>query len=151
MKNLSKALGLLLMLSALLVMSDERAHAAAPPGHFTDRGDGTVFDNLTGLTWEVDFSVAQTRAAAVTYCNGLTATLPGAAWRVPTILELRSLIDDGAAPWMMDPLFPTPATQPFWSATRAARFLTYSWTVDFSTGRVDVFDGGLLGRTRCVR
>jgi len=57
---------------------------------YTDNGDGTVTDNVTGLMWEQDMG------SKIGYYDGLTkaanSTLGGHSdWRVPTIKELYSL------------------------------------------------------------
>jgi len=58
---------------------------------YTDNGDGTITDNVTGLMWEqsmgdkITFSEAFTKAEASTLANHSD-------WRVPNIKELYSLI-----------------------------------------------------------
>ena len=58
---------------------------------YTDNGDGTIMDNVTGLMWEksmgdkITFSEAFTKAEASTLANHVD-------WRVPTLKELYSLI-----------------------------------------------------------
>ena len=64
------------------------------PCSYTDNGDGTVTDNITGLTWQVDFGEKITWETAM---NGLDEfneqALGGYSdWRVPTIKELYSLV-----------------------------------------------------------
>ena len=79
---------------AALGMLTVRAHAAAPPGHFADLGDGTVRDNVTALVWQKAFAPsAMTQGAALTYCAGLA--LPGGGWRLPTVTDLQTLVDFG--------------------------------------------------------
>ncbi len=65
-------------------------YAGNQPG-YTDNGDGTITDTVTGLMWEqgfalCDFSEAESYAKAC-------VTGGYADWRVPTIKELYSLID----------------------------------------------------------
>ena len=58
---------------------------------YTDNGDGTVTDNITGLMWEQDMGVKISYEDAITKAN--TSRLGGHTdWRVPTIKELYSLI-----------------------------------------------------------
>lgn len=77
------------------------AYSSAQPG-YTDNGDGTVTDNVTGLTWQQsadlngDGSINATDKLsyddALAYAESLT--LAGYDdWRLPTITELYSLID----------------------------------------------------------
>jgi hypothetical protein len=71
---------------------------------YTDNGDGTVTDNVTGLTWQqspdtdgdgaIDVADKRTYSQAGDYCQNLT--LAGHAdWRLPDIKQLYSLIDFG--------------------------------------------------------
>ena len=58
---------------------------------YTDNGDGTITDNVTGLTWEQDMGEKLTFEEAFTKAD--QSTLGGYNdWRVPTIKELYSLI-----------------------------------------------------------
>jgi hypothetical protein len=58
---------------------------------YTDNGDGTITDNITGLMWQKDMGSKITCIAASSKAD--TMTLGGHTdWRVPTIKELYSLI-----------------------------------------------------------
>jgi hypothetical protein len=78
-----------------------------PDPRFTDNGDGTVTDNLTGLIWLKDADcpgVGKTWQAALDWVSDLN-TMPMACteyvagtftdWRLPNIRELASLADYG--------------------------------------------------------
>ena len=59
---------------------------------YTDNGDGTVTDNITGLMWQQDMGEKISFSEAIEKVNGMT--LAGYDdWRIPTIKELYSLID----------------------------------------------------------
>ena len=60
---------------------------------YTDNGDGTVRDNVTGLAWQRRAPTGTfTWDQALAYCSGLT--LGGYDdWRVPTRIELTSIVD----------------------------------------------------------
>jgi len=76
---------------------------AWPTTRFTDNGNGTVTDNLTGLMWAKDANAAglKTWDSALTYCNALI--LGGHDdWHLPNVKELLSLIDFGKS----DPALP---------------------------------------------
>lgn len=73
-----------------------------PNPRFTDKGDGTVRDNLTGLIWLKDAGVIGSRAwkDALAICGALQSEECGLSdgsvegdWRLPNINELQSLID----------------------------------------------------------
>ena len=75
-----------------------------PDPRFTDLGDGTVRDNLTGLIWLQDTNCfgQQTWDAALDFCNnlkhgscGLTDLSVIGDWRLPNRLEMESLLDFG--------------------------------------------------------
>lgn len=58
---------------------------------YTDNGDGTITDDITGLMWEQDMGEKITYTEA--FVKAESATLGGHTdWRVPTIKELYSLI-----------------------------------------------------------
>ena len=58
---------------------------------YTDNGDGTVTDEVTGLMWEVNMGEKMTFANA--FDKAADSKLGGHTdWRVPTIKELYSLI-----------------------------------------------------------
>ncbi|MBD1259306.1 DUF1566 domain-containing protein [Maribacter polysiphoniae] len=58
---------------------------------YTDNGDGTITDNVTGLLWEQDMGEKLTLEEAIAKAEA--STLGGYTdWRVPTIKELYSLI-----------------------------------------------------------
>lgn len=65
------------------------------PPSYTDNGDGTVTDNVTGLMWQKDPGAKLTWAAAAEGLDAFnTETLGGYSdWRIPTIKELFSLVD----------------------------------------------------------
>jgi hypothetical protein len=114
---------------------------------FTDNGDGTVTDNLTGLIWLKNANClgARTWAQAISDCNGLASASCGlndgssaGDWRLPNINELRSLNDPGSA-------FPAlPFGHPFtnvqssyyWSSSTYAGGVPGAWGVHMGDGLV---------------
>ncbi len=119
-----------------------------PHPRFTDNGDGTVSDNLTGLVWTEDARCFGGRVwdDALSSCNdlesgncGLSDGSSAGDWRLPNIRELTSLVDLGE----FDPVLPS--GHPFsnvqlflyWASTTQMPPLTGdSWCVYFSTGLV---------------
>jgi len=79
---------------------------ASPTPRFTDNGNGTVTDKLTGLIWlkNVNAFGMKTWADAMTTANGLKSGDAGTGltdgsqagdWRLPNVRELQSLLDYG--------------------------------------------------------
>lgn len=66
------------------------AHYNGNQPSYTNNGDGTITDNITGLMWEQDMGTKISHNAAFT--KATNSTLGGYTdWRVPTIKELYSL------------------------------------------------------------
>jgi hypothetical protein len=61
------------------------------PASYTNNGDGTVTDDVTGLIWQKTVGTKATYDGAQTYCANLS--LAGGTWRVPKRIELLSLHD----------------------------------------------------------
>ena len=120
---------------------------------YTDNGDGTVTDNVTGLMWQQ--AVPATKYAwadAVAYCP--TLTLAGHSdWRLPSIIELSSIVDLGqSSPSINSTYFPsTPSDWFFWSASPLAGSSSNAWYVGFFDGYTGFFDVSLTYYVRCVR
>jgi hypothetical protein len=136
--------------------ADLRAGTAWPDPRFTDNGDGTVTDNLSGLTWLQNANCANgtmnwppgtrdwpTALADVADLNA-TGTINGndcgdtsngggqqTDWRLPNYKELLSLIDFGRYNLAL------PASHPFtgvidyvyWTSTTSSRNLAAAWEV----------------------
>ena len=73
------------------VVYGQDAQSESYPASYTDNGDGTVTDNVTGLMWQQDPGAKMTYDQAVAGAG--SSTLAGHDdWRLPTIKELYSLI-----------------------------------------------------------
>jgi hypothetical protein len=111
------------------------------PASYTVVGDGTVKDNVTGLVWQqtVTATQAYTWTAAQTYCQ--TLPLAGRTWRLPTRIELLSIVDfTRTSPALDTTVFPgTPGakytwTNSPWVVSQIATKPQLSWIVNFYEG-----------------
>ena len=141
---------------------DIQAGTAWPSPRFTDNGDGTVTDELTGLVWlTIANCFGQTAwADALTNINGLASSACGLTdgsaagdWRLPNRKELLSLADFSQASPAL------PAGHPFAglgngrhnTATTAANLAASLWVFDTTTGRESTSDKSFLSATMAVR
>ena len=111
---------------------------AWPDPRFTDNGNGTICDNLTGLMWEqAPSGTALTWANALAYANGLS--LGGHSdWRLPNVNELESLINAGQADpgaWLNSQGLGVQVGF-YWSSTTYAPNTTNAWYVYMVSGYV---------------
>ena len=111
------------------------------PSSYTDLGDGTVKDNVTGLIWQkaVPATQAFNWTDAQNYCA--TLTLAGRVWHLPTRIELLSIVDfTRTSPAIDTTAFPgTPGgkyhwTSSPWVVSQIATKPQYSWIVNFFEG-----------------
>jgi hypothetical protein len=127
-----------------------------PTPRFTDRGDGTVRDNLTGLIWLKDARcIVRTWAGALAAVADFNAGVnfscveyvagTFADWLLPHVKELHSLIHlgfvspalsnaAGTAKWTEGDAFSDVGTVLYWSSTTAAGNSEAAWTVDLHDG-----------------
>jgi hypothetical protein len=121
--------------------------------NYTDNGDYTVTDNLTGLMWQQTVpSGTYTWAQAVAYCP--TLNLAGHSdWRLPSRIELVSIVDLGVSsgPMINSTYFPSTPAYWFWSASPVAGSPSSAWSVAFFFGYTHDVDFTLTYNVRCVR
>jgi hypothetical protein len=126
------------------------ADANAPAGRYTTTG-GTVYDTKTKLTWQQTVApVTYTWAGAKTYCAGLN--LGGTGWRLPTVKELQTIVDDSRTNPPIDATaFPSTPAGTFWSSSPLAGSSSGAWDVRFDSGRTEAPSVSLTLCVRCVR
>jgi hypothetical protein len=107
---------------------------AWPSPRFTDHGNGTVTDQLTGLMWTKDANLPddyKTWQQALDYANNLT--LAGYSdWRLPNRKELHSLTDYSRYNPALPSGYPFTYVQAnyYWSSTTYANGPGYAWAGD---------------------
>jgi hypothetical protein len=114
---------------------------------FTDNGNGTVTDNLTGLIWLKDADCFSSRYwnDALIVCNGLASgscgltdgSSPGD-WRLPNVKEMTSLIDyDYTSPAIHQYYyFNNVISGLYWTSTTDIGNTIYAWIVSTILGEV---------------
>ena len=121
--------------------------AETPPNSaYTDNGDGTVTDNVTGLVWQkgVD-NTSRTWEEAWDHCVGIRG-------RLPSVDELVSIVDYDNWGSAINPIaFPDTDSSAHWSSTLYATKSELGWVVDFQDGDVDSSSKSSPLLVRCVR
>lgn len=124
--------------------------ANAPDGQYV-LTDDTVYDTKTLLTWqriyaagEYDWSNAQK------VCTDLN--LNGTGWRLPSMKELLTIIDETRTMPAIDPTaFPGTISKPFWTSTPSAEQVDSAWIVYFDQGHAFATGTTVMNHVRCVR
>ena len=136
-------------------------------GRYHDNSDGTITDLQTSLQW-MRFSLGQEwnrgtctgDARRYTWQQALIAAemlnrKGGYAgycdWRVPTIKELKTLIDQSGSPTINQLAFPNTPPQWYWSSSAYANYPTDAWGIHFSSGNDYVGSKSYDHYTRLVR
>ncbi len=112
-------------------------------------GAGFVTDNVTNLAWEQPFSTATfTLPNANKFCAD-----KGGGWRLPTLVELYSLVDfTKSNPSIDTGVFPnTPSDTAFWTSSAVANNTSSAWSLGFSIGSTFRDFEGYPNLVRCVR
>lgn len=116
---------------------------------------GVVLDRRTGLAWQQGWTVGTSWSDAVAQCEHLnTASYGGASsgWRLPTAIELLSLVDSSAMnPAINSSAFPDTPSTPFWSASRPSADAGVAWEVGFARGDARLLEVTLDAGVRCLR
>lgn len=132
------------------VMWTHQSQANAPTGQYVV-SNGTVFDAKSQLTWEQNPpGVLVSFDAANAYCAGLG--LGGGNWRVPSMKELQTIIDETKVdPCIDESAFPNTMLDKYWSSTRWADGSSDAWYVRFDYGSSNLEATINVHYVRCVR
>ncbi|MDD5287229.1 MAG: DUF1566 domain-containing protein [Desulfuromonadaceae bacterium] len=148
-----------------------QAGVAWPSPRFTDNGDQSITDNLTGLIWTKDANLMKTRDPLFTATydgagfpipeeEGAGATWQQALdyvkklnsenylghndWRLPNINELAILVNRGQTnqvTWLNSQGFSNVQSSVYWSGSTYASYTNGAWVVSMSDGSVDSYYG----------
>lgn len=125
---------------------------------------GFVTDLVTTLSWQLEppkryvgcsgkdkvLGDTCTWAEAKRYCHDLD--LDGTGWRLPSKIELESLIDFRSAfPAIDVSVFPSDSGARFWTASTDASEPAEAWRVDFGQGTTNTSARSSTLHARCVR
>jgi hypothetical protein len=147
---------------------DLQAGVPFPSPRFTDNGNGTVRDNLTGLiwlknancfpgsgnglTWEGALQAANTLASGS--CGLSDGSVPGD-WRLPNRNELQSLLNfgflypalsnaAGTAQWTEGNAFSGVQSSSYWSSTTIPDRANRAWLIYLADGQIIIVEKILI-------
>jgi hypothetical protein len=124
--------------------------AAAPQTERYAIQAGVVKDTFTELSWQQQApSERYAWADAGPYCTGLT--LDGGGWRLPSINELQTLVDETKNPSINLTVFPGTPSEYFWSSSPVIDDASRAWTAFFTNGSTYSFAASTARNVRCVR
>jgi len=124
-------------------------NSALIDGRYLDKGDGTVTDQQTGLQWmrcslgqTWDGQSCQGDADTYTWDQAMKAAKSFSYagyddWRLPTIDELKSIVEKNKRPAINHQAFPNTVRAWFWSSSPHAYGSGSAWSVYFYGGYVD--------------
>jgi hypothetical protein len=124
-----------------------------PQNYDFSRKPGIVFDTITGLEWQrmLDGG-AYAWEDAPAYCTGLT--LDGGGFRVPSRIELLSIVDFTQSDPLIDSrAFPETPSEYFWTSSPIINDSSKAWSVHFGFGTIiaSASPATAAFRVRCVR
>jgi Protein of unknown function (DUF1566) len=121
----------------------------APAERYTI-ASGSVYDTQTKLTWQQPIpSSRYSWADAQSYCAALE--LDGGGWRLPSINELQTLVDEARNPSIDAAAFPMTPSEYFWASSAVIDDASRAWTAFFTNGSTYSFAVTAAKNVRCVR
>jgi hypothetical protein len=135
-----------------------RSVAADPPcDQYVISKDGTVSDQRTGLVWQQSLAPAMLWNDAKLFCSSAgQRKLPGCGWRLPSVNELQTIVDDSTSqPAIDSTVFAVDAAgDVLWTST-PVRGGDNAWTINFYSGipegKAVTGDSPATSLVRCVR
>jgi hypothetical protein len=139
-----------LIICGVLALAHSDAAAGAPAGRYVTSAQ-SVLDSATQLNWERRPSAGTyTFTQAEQHCSSLM--LDGSIWRVPTVTELLTLVDETRGMPAIDPkAFPGAASEYYWSSSESKSSATEASAVSFRFGFDAVLGKDSPQLVRCVR
>lgn len=115
-------------------------------------GVDAVRDDVTNLTWQRAQTTGVTYAQARTTCANLVVG-PDSDWRLPSRIELVTLLDLSRSP-RIDGLFADTQATPYWTSSEVRPFNVSApqyWVVGFDDGNVKKLGATQSASVRCVK
>lgn len=118
-----------------------------PPTRYAADASGAVRDVKTMLTWQTTVSPPVNWGQAFDYCQSL-----GAGWRLPSVTELQTLIDEAQAAAAFDPTaFPDRPDDYYWTSSYFDGNTRLAWFVSIGMGNTYWLPTSDVYYARCVR
>lgn len=150
--------------TSTLTTGDDGYYKKTATRAYTDNGDGTVTEDVSGLVWQKcsaglnnDSTCSGTATNpmdwtnAVSYCSSLT--LAGRTWRLPELKELHEILDFSLAGNSVNlSVFPNNKAYNYWTNTVVASSPTNAWDIAMNLGYITplIKIGATMTHTRCV-
>jgi len=129
---------------------DDGHYEMGVPINFTkESGSDEVLDRVTGLIWQDNGdanSSKMNKGSAVSYCSG-----QGGGWRLPSRVELSSLVRYDKVNPSIDKTFSYTASDIYWAYDASARDENQTWTVNFAYGLEGLSHKTNTHYVRCVK
>ena len=140
------------VLGSTCLMPNPASSGLPNPASYDTAISGIVFDRLTGLMWQRSPAASTaTQAASAMTCKNLK--LGGFTdWRLPTLIELVSIVDFTATSPAVDAAtFTGMSSNLYWTSTPLVNHPSNAWYVNFGPGNSDFLDVTASNLSRCVR